>query len=104
MLRLEWNSLRVGDRVLVHDAADADLALVPGVVAMVQTAAGSNDIGVRVTAEGAGHRIVRPARLAVHLDPWAHTETCWRCDALAASESARVGAAGAATPVGAPVP
>lgn len=29
MVRLEWNALRVGDQVFVHDPSDADLRLIP---------------------------------------------------------------------------
>jgi|SRR4029450_3599705 hypothetical protein len=84
MLRLEWNALRVGDKVLVHDASDVDLRLVPGVVAMVESATGSDDIGIRIAPDhDVGGRVVRPQRLAVHLDPLDPTETCWRCDAIA---------------------
>ena len=46
MLRLQWNALQVGDKVLVHDDADISLRLHPGTVVMVQTAHGSNDLGV----------------------------------------------------------
>ena len=44
MLSLQWNALQVGDRVLVHDDTDISLRLQPGIVAMVQTARGSNDL------------------------------------------------------------
>ena len=84
MLRLQWNALQVGDRVLVHDDADISLRLQPGIVAMVQTAHGSNDLGVRVTGRSGEVSVVRPSRLSVHLDPRDVTEECWRCDAIAA--------------------
>jgi hypothetical protein len=64
MLRLEWNALRVGDPVLVHDAGDADLRLIPGVVAIVESAKGSGDIGIRIGTDD-GRRVVRPRRPAV---------------------------------------
>jgi hypothetical protein len=81
MVRLEWNALRVGDHVLVHDGDDAGMSLVPGLVALTDTAAGSNDIGIRITPT----RVVRPSRLAVHNDPRDLTESCWRCDAAASA-------------------
>ena len=85
MLRLEWNALRVGDKVLVHDANDAQLRLVPGVVAMVESAKGFDDIGIRTRFRPRrGGRVVRPRRLAVHLDPVDPTQSCWRCDAIVA--------------------
>ena len=70
---------RVGDRVLVHDV-DADLRLIPGVVTMVETAEGPNDVSIRVHGLGSrGSRVVRPQRLAVHLDPLGFDQQCWRC-------------------------
>lgn len=88
MMRFQWNALRVGDRVIVHDATDADLSPVGGVVAMVDTRTGadygSNDLGIRISPVGVASNVVRPARLAVHLDPIDPAESCWRCDAIAA--------------------
>jgi hypothetical protein len=78
MRKLEWNALHVGDEVLVHDQRDPGLALLPGTVALIDTASGSNDIGVRVEDP---RRVLRPARLAVHLAPLDSAESCWRCDA-----------------------
>jgi hypothetical protein len=82
MLRFDWDVLRVGERVLVHDADNADLALVSGVVAMVNTRRVSNGLGVRVGSTMGG-AILWPARLAVHLDPRDPTEPYWRCQAMA---------------------
>ena len=98
MLRLQWNALQVGDRVLVHDDADISLRLQPGIVAMVQTAHGSNDLGVRVTRRSGEVGVVRPSRLSVHLDPRDATEDCWRCDAIAARAGSGLGGAGAVAP------
>jgi hypothetical protein len=78
MRMLEWNALHVGDEVLVHDQRDAGLALLPGTVALIDAATGSNDIGIRVEDP---RRVLRPARLAVHLVPLDSAEACWRCDA-----------------------
>jgi hypothetical protein len=96
MLRLQWNALQVGDKVLVHDDADAALRLDPGTVAMVQTTHGSNDLGVRVTGRSGHGSVVRPSRLSVHLDPRDATEDCWRCDIIAARAGG--GLAAAASP------
>ena len=90
MLKLEWNALRVGDKVLVHDASDDDLRLVPGVVALVEPAKGSIDIGIRVARGHDVRRVVRPHRLAVHVDPLDLTEPCWRCDAIVAGMADRI--------------
>jgi hypothetical protein len=98
VLRLQWNALQVGDRVLVHDDADISLRLQPGIVAMVQTAHGSNDLGVRVTRRSGEVGVVRPSRLSVHLDPRDATEDCWRCDAIAARAGSGLGGAGAVAP------
>jgi hypothetical protein len=78
---MQWNSLRVGNEVLVHDPRTTEMALLAGVVAMVQPLNGSNDIGIRVV-DGEGTVMLRPARLATHLAPLDATEQCWRCDAL----------------------
>jgi hypothetical protein len=97
MMRLEWNALHVGDKVLVHDPTDPDMSLLAGIVAMVDTASRSNDIGVNVAHDGDRRRVLRPNRLTVHLDPLDGTEDCWRCDSAVAErghggETAKVGA------------
>jgi hypothetical protein len=98
MLMLQWNALQVGDKVLVHDDADVSLRLQPGIVAMVQTARGSNDLGVRVTGLSGQVSVVRPSRLSVHLDPRDATEDCWRCDAIAARAGHGLASAAASVP------
>jgi hypothetical protein len=90
MVRLEWNALRVGDRVLVHDSGDPAMQLLSGVVAMVQPLQGPNDIGVRVAPRSGRPSVLRPSRHAVHIDPRDTTEDCWRCDAIAAVAGAGV--------------
>jgi hypothetical protein len=80
MLTLEWNALRVGDRVVVHDPTGGDI-LVQGSVAMVDMRRGSNGVGIRIARAGASRRIIWPGRLAVHRDHGSE-ETCWRCHAL----------------------
>jgi hypothetical protein len=98
VLSLQWNALQVGDKVLVHDDADVSLRLQSGIVAMVQTAHGSNDLGVRVTDQSGHVGVVRPSRLSVHLDPLDATEECWRCDAIAARAGSGLEAAAASPP------
>ena len=82
MLRFEWNALRAGDRVVVHDPASPEMTLLPGAVAMVDTylgRKGANGVGIRM-AEGEGStRILWPSYLAVHRDPLDPSEPCWRC-------------------------
>jgi hypothetical protein len=91
VLLFQWNALRVGDTVDVHDPDDQAMGLVPGVVTMVQTSRGANDLGIRLgsgrtDADGVGLpvRVLRPARLTVHLDRIDADRGCWRCDEIAA--------------------
>jgi hypothetical protein len=88
MMRLEWNALRVGDHVLVHDPRDADARLLPGVVVEVDTIDGSNDLGIRIKADREAAAVVRPKRLVVHVDPRDPSERCWRCDTIALTRRA----------------
>jgi hypothetical protein len=79
MIRIEWNALRVGDHVLVHDDADHDMPLNPGQVTMLKTAPGSNDVTIRISPTGGATTVVNPPRLAVHRDGFDRAEDCWRC-------------------------
>lgn len=67
MLRFEWNSLRIGHRVLVHDRDAPGAAPLAGVVAMVDEARGDNDVGIRTTEVDGSTRVRRPSRLGVEL-------------------------------------
>jgi hypothetical protein len=98
MMRLEWNALRVGDKVVVHDPTDPAMQLLPGTVALVETVSGPNDVGVRVASTSDHPRVLRPSRLAVHLDPRDPAEECWRCDAIVAETRLRRDAASASAP------
>lgn len=82
MLNFEWNTLRKGDPVLVHDPGSAELALIAGVVAWVDTRKGANGVGIRVTASAGEGAALWPSSLAVHRDPRDPTEPCWRCQTL----------------------
>jgi hypothetical protein len=79
MIRLQWNALRIGHQVLVHDESDPEMPLVPGRVAMIQTTNGSNDVAIRISPDDGTTSIVRPRRLAVHLRRLDPAEHCWRC-------------------------
>jgi hypothetical protein len=82
MLRVEWDSLRAGDRVLVHGGWDTELALVTGVVVMIDAKPHApNGVGVRIGTGDAWH-VVWPLYLAVHLDPQRGADTCRRCEAI----------------------
>lgn len=85
MLKFEWDALRVGTQVAVHDDTDAELSLCRGVVAFVKSADDDNDIAIRIKRSGAQHSVVRPRRHAVHLLPVDPQASCWRCDLRAAS-------------------
>jgi hypothetical protein len=88
MLRFQWNALRVGDDVLVHDDLREDLAIEPAVVLFVDARpGGATSVGVRSASDG---RVVRPRRHAVHLVPLDATVPCWRCDAITARERSLV--------------
>ena len=50
MRKYEWNGLRVGDAVLVHDPETTQMALLPGVVAVVDAHKGQNGVGIRTSA------------------------------------------------------
>ena len=80
MRRFEWNALRPGDVVVVHDDRSVDLEPLEGVVAIVQPEPRSNDIAIRVThAVGGSTEVLRPRRAAVHLLPVERDQDCWRC-------------------------
>ena len=89
MLKFQWNALRQGNPVLVHDPARADLALVPGTVVMTEThrkRKGADGVGIRVIGDGSDSsttRVLWPSYLAVHFDPLDPTEPCWRCEEIA---------------------
>jgi hypothetical protein len=80
MWKFEWNALRPGDRVVVHDDNDSGLGLDEGVVEIVETGVGGNDVAVRLSGSPL---LIRPRRLAVHLSPVDPQDACWRCDAAA---------------------
>jgi hypothetical protein len=86
--RREWNALRVGDHVLVHDDSDEEQPIVPGRVITVEPAPGTNDVGIRISPARGRSKVAHPRRFAVHpeeLDPDRH---CWRCDTHARSAAA----------------
>jgi hypothetical protein len=85
MLKFEWNALRTGDKVLMHDRASASPVLVAGVVAMVDAQKGANGVGIRVDAGGGKTTVQWPSHLAVHRDPV--TEPCWECERRKARKS-----------------
>jgi hypothetical protein len=84
MLLFQWNALRVGDLVDVHDDKAVGFDIHRGVVSIVQTRGQeANDVAVRIADEGGA--VLRPRRDAVHLVPCQDATTCWRCAAEARS-------------------
>ncbi len=86
MNRLEWDALRIGDHVLVHDETGASTPLAPGRVTQVQPGQRANVVAIRIKAPGEQARIVQPRRLMVHLDSGEVVERCWRCEIRYAAE------------------
>lgn len=83
MLKFQWNALRGGDDVLVHDGAD--MALRSGRVTMLQTRRSrheANAVSIRLDAGTEPSRVVSPTFPAVHLAPLDASEPCWRCDSI----------------------
>jgi hypothetical protein len=79
MLKFQWNALRRGDHVLVHDVDDPELALRAGVVTLIDTRRSGRDVAIRYTTGTRTPRPVRPGRFAVHFDPIDGEDGCWRC-------------------------
>ena len=78
MLKFQWDALRRGDTVFVHDASDADLGLRAGVVTLVDVRPSGHDVGIRLTTGTPTGSVVRPGRFAVHLAA-VDDHDCWRC-------------------------
>ena len=82
MLRFEWNALRPGDHVVVHDPRTAGMALTAGVVTGVETHKRVNGVGIRVGAAHGDTAVLWLSSFVVHHDPRDTTEPCWRCQEL----------------------
>jgi hypothetical protein len=80
LIRREWNALLVGDHVLVHEESDLGLPLVPGRVVEVESASGTNEVGIRIKPFKGRSTVVHPKRLEVHLEELDPERHCWRCD------------------------
>ena len=80
MLRFQWNSLRIGDTVMVHDDVDPGFLLRSGVVRLVDVREGdTNEVASEVEHQ---RPVVHPRRHAVHELPL-DRRACWRCEASA---------------------
>lgn len=85
MLKFDWNALRIGDRVLVHDAESPQLTLLPGIVTVIDARKGAKRAGVRFTGREAQRGIQWPSYPTMHRDPRDSADHCWRCEDLAAT-------------------
>lgn len=85
MLLFQWNSLRTGEAVMVHDDTNLSGPLEGGRVQFVQTglSTGGNDIAVRLDSG----RLLRPRRGAVHTTSTGSRD-CWRCHTASAQRAA----------------
>lgn len=80
MLKFDWNALRTGDNLVVHDPASPDLALTAGVVALTEAHTGRQGVGIRIVPLGGEPVILWPSPSTVHRVPRDSSEPCWRCD------------------------
>ena len=85
MLRFQWDSLRRGDHILVHDVHAVDLGLRPAIVELVDSSGPRRDIAARYTDGADAGRVVRPGRFASHPDPLTDEADCWRCAEVASA-------------------
>lgn len=75
----EWNELRVGDRVQVHDPPfPASKAALGEVTEIKNGPGGANRVGVRLFDRQ--RRLLWPTRNAVHRSE--RPDACWRCRAV----------------------
>jgi hypothetical protein len=79
VLRFEWNALRKGDHLLVHDPRTTEMTLTEGVVSGVDR----HGVGIRVFGHNGDTAVLWPSHLAVHGHPRDPSEACWRCQKLA---------------------
>ena len=84
MMGFLWNSLRVGERVRVHDGT----SLVNAEVAFIDVLRGANGLGLRVARPEGGSQVLWPSRLAVHAEVGAVEDRCLRCAAPAVGSRA----------------
>ena len=83
MLISEWNALRTGDHVLVHDPRIVEMTLTDGTVTTIETNRGANGVGIRLEGHSGESAVLWPSRLVMHREPLDPTEGCWRCEEMA---------------------
>lgn len=78
MLKFQWNALRRGDPVFVHDDSEPDLGPRAGVITLIDVRPRGPDVGTRLTTGTPTAPIVRPGRFAVQLATMIDDDS-WRC-------------------------
>jgi hypothetical protein len=99
MLSFQWDSLRRGDRVLVHDPTTPHRGLRAGVVVLVDETGPRRDVAVRYTDGADTGLVVRPSRFATHSVPLTDAAECWRCAGEYQKSSGSLSAPVGATPM-----
>lgn len=94
MLVFQWNALRVGDQLMVHDDLDSGLVLWAGIVRGVEPRRQAEN-SVTIRLDGPASRLVQPRRHAVHMLPL-DTRWCWRCGVIADESANHTGRQSAA--------
>ena len=91
MFEFQWNALRVGDRVAVHNDRDDEFELTEGVVHIVESRSHAANM-VAIRPDDGATPVQHPRRHAVHLLPLNDRPPCWRCAVGAAkAESGQAG-------------
>lgn len=79
MITFDWNSLRVGDRVVVHErTANRYQVAQPGLVQFVTLRRPINEVGIRIESPS-GPRVLWPTCPEVHAATSGAAATCQDC-------------------------
>ena len=73
MLKFQWNALRRGDTVFVHDPSDADLGLRAGIVTLIDVGPRGPDVGIRLTTGSPTAPVIDPEGSPSTSRPWMTT-------------------------------
>ena len=88
MFEFQWNALRVGDRVAVHNDRNDGFELTEGIVHIVESRPRAAN-GVAIRPDDGDAPVQHPRRHAVHLLPLNDRPPCWRCAVNAAQAESR---------------
>jgi hypothetical protein len=78
MFEFQWNGLRVGDRVAVHNDRDDGFELTEGIVHIIEAHPHETNV-VAIRVDDGETPVQHPRRHAVHLLPLHGRPPCWRC-------------------------